>query len=290
MCSTLPEEKPLDPEDYEPDEDGFPREIVGSWAPAKYRRLERYVGISRSVRKGFIGPGDAGATFIDLFSGPARVRIKGTQDVRPGSPLVAWLESKRDLAPFTEVHVADADPRLISAADARLRREDAPVLSAEFGPAAEIVDRIVARLNPYALHVAFLDPYNLRALPFDVIRKLATLERMDILVHVSIQDLQRNLRLYIAEGQGSPLDTFAPGWRYKVDTTRPDNLVRAKLYEHWRNLIADLGMGTAEVAEKVSGPQNQPLYWLAFAARHQRALEFWEKIRDIEGEGQLPLI
>jgi three-Cys-motif partner protein len=138
--------------------------------------------------------------------------------------------------------------------------------------------------------VAFLDPYNLRALPFDVLRKLAALERMDILVHVSIQDLQRNLRQYINEGEGSPLDAFAPGWRAKVDTTRQDNLVRAKLYEHWRSLIAGLGMGTAEVAEKVSGPQNQPLYWLAFAARHQRALEFWEKIRDIEGEGQLPLI
>jgi hypothetical protein len=103
----LPKEKPLDSDAYEQDEDGFPREIVGSWAPAKYRRLERYVGISRGVRKGFIGARGAGATFIDLFSGPARVRIRDTDDVRAGSPLVAWLESKRDLAPFTEVHVAD---------------------------------------------------------------------------------------------------------------------------------------------------------------------------------------
>jgi len=46
-------------------------------------------------------------------------------------------------------------------------------------------------------------------------------------------------------------------------------------------LLKGLGMDTAEAADLVSGPNNQPLYWLAFVARHRRALEFWQKIRNI---------
>ena len=56
----------------------------------------------------------------------------------------------------------------------RLRKVDAPVF-AEPGPATETVDRVLSKLDPYALHFAFLDPYNLGGLPFDIIRKLARL-------------------------------------------------------------------------------------------------------------------
>ena len=91
--------------------------------------------------------------------------------------------------------VADADSRLVAATVERLRRENAPVYS-ETGPAEVTVDRIIPKLNKSGLHFAFLDPYNLGALPFKVIKKLAQLQRMDILVHVSVQDLNRNLLRY----------------------------------------------------------------------------------------------
>ncbi len=63
-------------QDYELDEDGYLREIVGPWVQDKHVRLARYVGISRWVRAKFIGKGNAGATFIDLYSGPGRVRVR----------------------------------------------------------------------------------------------------------------------------------------------------------------------------------------------------------------------
>jgi three-Cys-motif partner protein len=84
---------PLDPDKYEPDEDGLPRELVGAWAKDKYLRLSKYVDISRSVRRGFIGAGKGGATYIELFSGPGRIRIRDTSEVTHGSPLVAWAEA-----------------------------------------------------------------------------------------------------------------------------------------------------------------------------------------------------
>lgn len=130
---------------------------------------------------------------------------------------------------------------------------------------------------------------NLASLSFDVIRKLAAFERMDILIHVSAQDINRNLRKYV-NSAASPLDTFAPGWRTHVDADRPDHYVRARIFEHWRSLLTTVGMETTEAAELVAGTNNQPLYWLAFAARHHRALEFWEKIRTTATAPQMGLL
>lgn len=281
--------KGLDPEDYEIDEtDGLPRQIVGEWTLHKHELLRRYVDISGvGVRKKWLANGKAGATFIDLFAGPGRVRVRETDQVLDGSPLVAWRQAVEDKAPFTKVFVADAHPALVDAVTQRLRAAGAPV-HPEVGLATDTVDCVVKELDQYALHFAFLDPFNLGALPFEIIRKLAAFQRMDILVHVSAQDINRNLRRFVKSAT-SPLDDFAPGWREHTDVGRPDRYVRARILEHWRGLLKREGMDTTEVAEKVSGPTKQPLYWLAFAARHRLALEFWEKIRALEPNAQMGL-
>ena len=272
---------------YEPDEaDGLPREIVGSWVKDKHLRLARYVYISGvGVRKKWLKNGPAGATYIELFSGPGRVRIKGTAEVLDGSPLLAWKTAVEAQAPFSSVFVADANADLCSAPATRLATLNAPV-KPHVGEALTVVDSVIAALNPYALHLAFLDPYGLEGLPFVLIQKLAKLEHMDILMHISVQDLNGNLRKYI-DMQVSPLDQFAPKWRSLVDVSRDDKLVRGKIFEHWRGLLRTIGMQTAEAAELVSADGNQPLYWLAFVARHSRALAFWEKVRDLKGQGAL---
>ena len=279
---------PLDPEKYEQDEDGMLREIVGPWAREKHERVKRYSKISGAVRKKWYKRGRAGATYIELYCGTGRVRIDDTGEVAYGSPLVAWHESVADCSAFTQIHIADADQRLVHAAEHRLKATRAPVY-VEVGTAAQTVDRVIAKLNKYALHFVFLDPYNLGSLPFEVIRKLATLERMDILIHVSVQDLNRNLRRYLGK-KDSPLERFAPDWQVGLDVRRPDQYLRWKFMEHWRSLIKGEGMRTTEVAELVTAERKQPLYWLAFAARHDRALEFWEKIRNIEEMSQPSLI
>jgi hypothetical protein len=54
-------------------------------------------------------------------------------------------------------------------------------------------------LIAYGLHFALLDPHNLGALSFSIIEQLAKLKHVDILVHVSVSDLQRNVDLYSSE-------------------------------------------------------------------------------------------
>lgn len=276
----------LESDRYEIDEDGYLREIVGSWVHEKHVRLAKYIDISRSVRTKFTGSSKAGATFIDLYSGPGRIRVRNESQANHGSPLIAWHASVDGGAPFTEIHVADESAQLLDGVEARLRAAGSPVFS-ETGPATETIDRVIEKLNPNALHFAFLDPYSLGDLSFEIIRKLSKLKRMDILIHVSQQDLQRNLGRYINQ-EKSPLDHFAPGWRKHVDLSRGQRLIRAKILEYWRGLLKAEGMSTTETAELVSGPQNQPLYLLAFAARHDLALGFWDKVRDLNGS-QLPL-
>ena len=83
-------------------------------------------------------------------------------------------------------------------------------------------------------------------------------------------------------------ETFA--WREHVgDLGRSDEHIRGRILEHWRALLKSVGMDTAEVHVLVSGSKKQPLYWLAFAARHKTALGFWEKIRDLNPEPQSTL-
>lgn len=274
----------LDPEDFEMDQDGHPRQLVGSWVRDKHARLERYVHISSHARAKWIKPNKPGPTYIDLFAGPGRCRIRESADILPGSALVAWNKAQQSKSAFTRVLVGDVHPAICAAVDARLKAVGAPVSTLR-GPAVRSVDLVLSQVDPRALHLALLDPFDLVSLPFDVVRKLASLQHIDILIHFSTQDLIRNLRLYI-ERQPSALDVFAPGWREHVDVERPDHYVRAKIFHYWRDLLRTIGMNTTEAAVLVSGPTGQPLYWLAFAARHPLALRFWEQIRDLKPDPQ----
>ncbi|MGH6877426.1 MAG: three-Cys-motif partner protein TcmP [Rhizomicrobium sp.] len=144
------------------------------------------------------------------------------------------------------------------------------------------------QLNRHALHFAFLDPFNLTHLPFTILETLAKFRRMDMLIHVSAQDLQRNLRRY-SEMQGGPLDRVAPGWRGAVDLHERDDIVRQKFLHHWLGLIRKLDMAPSDGIELVSGSRKQRLYWLVFVSRHDLAGEFWNKIRNVTGQGRLDL-
>lgn len=109
---------------------------------------------------------------------------------------------------------------------------------------------------------------------------------MDMLIHVSAQDLQRNLRRNI-EYDGSAFDRFAPGWRQCVDVRARDEVIRAAILQHWLELIRGLDMQLSQGAELVSGDNNQRLYWLVLVARHELAGQLWDKIRNISGQGRL---
>ena len=252
--------------------DDLPTMPVGDWARQKHALLKLYIEIARGVRGKFVGR--AGATFIDLYCGSGRAYIKGTNTLIDGSPLVGWRASTECGVPFTEIHINDNDSQLLDAACSRLRTLAAPVFKYG-GEASQVAERLATELNPHALHFALLDPFNL-VLPFEVIRSLSRLKRIDLLIHVSAMDLQRNWGRYTQQ-KHSPLDEFAPGWRNSVDLAQPEDSARLAFVQYWIGLLKQLGFDADVRFELITGSKNQPLYWLVLVAKHEIAMKFWKK-------------
>jgi len=268
--------------------DGLIVDVVGAWASEKHERLRKYIDAAHGARAKFLPPrGTGGAAYIELFSGPGRSFVEDDKIFIDGSPLVAYKAAKKSRTNFSELHFNDIDAENVSAVRHRIAKLGG---AAKFyNDAAETaVDKIIYALNPAGLHFAFLDPYNLQSLPFSIIEKLARLPKMDLLIHVSIFDLQRNLRRYLDDGR--VLDRFMPGWQETVDTkTTNQQAIRAALLGHWRGLIRNLGTSTAEAIELVSAPKGQRLYWLVFVSAHELGLRLWNDICNVNVQKRFDL-
>jgi three-Cys-motif partner protein len=270
-------------------EDGLPIAEVGEWALEKHERLKKYVDITRAPRRKYTVPTPAfpsvaGAAYIDLFSGPGRARIRETGGVIDGSPLVAFRAAQLSGVPYSDIHIGDLNERYVHAAADRIRTAGG-FAHAHVGTAEQTAKEIVARLNPKGLHFAFLDPFNLEALTFETIRTLSGLEHVDLLLHVSVQDLQRNSERY-SSAEASQFDAFAPGWRETVDLNQSIVSFRAALIAYWQSLIEHLGFAGSRV-EQVVGSRRQRLYWLAYFSRHPLGNDMWDKIRNLSGQRDL---
>lgn len=266
-------------------DDGLPAEDVGAWAKEKHDYLCRYIDVSRATRAKYLGDRRGGATFIDPFCGPGRCKVRDTGEWIDGGVVAAWKESRDGGSPFTQIYIGDLDVLRRQTAANRLRQLGAPVIEID-GAAVQSVQQIVARLNPYGLHFAFLDPFNLEALDFGIIDALSKLKRIDMLVHVNQMDLQRNL-VSNATAEESAFDTFAPGWRGKVDIVRGQQEIRQRVFQYWRDQVASLGVWPSAEMKLITGSKNQPLYWLLLAAKHDLAHKFWATASNAEGQGKL---
>lgn len=265
---------------YEEDPtDHLRREIVGEWAREKHRRLQHYIDISRAARRKFGG----NSSYIDVYCGPGRARINGTDTNIDGSAVLAVTEAFRH-EPFGAIHIGDSDPINVTACQIRLQHLGVNCLSAYVGKAEVTAAQIVQSLLPSGLHLAFLDPYSIDALPFEVIRTLARLPKMDLLIHVSVMDLQRNVRRLMRTGG---LARFAPDWERSVDSTLRNDLAVLAVFRYWRSLLEDLGYQVSDNVERVSGSKNQPLYWLVLAGRNAMADKFWGKISNVGQQTRL---
>lgn len=263
------------------DADGLSASEVGAWTEEKHERLRKYVDSSHSARRRY-----KSRCYVDLYCGPGRSWIRDTGTFIDGSPLVAFDSASTHGDQFTKILIADAKPEYLAAANKRLQARGANVQSFA-GEAHTVIDQVVAALDPYGLHFAFLDPYSLGALPFPVIEKLASVKRMDLLIHVSAMDLKRDLHNYIRPDGPKDLDEFAPGWREHVNTKRRQDSIRQDIFDYWRSLIMRLGTSPNDCIEVVENSKNSDLYWLVFVARHPLAHKLWEAIANVSPQSRL---
>lgn len=262
-----------DLEQYTQGDDGLLVEKVGSWAVEKLKLVTDYVYASGGARKKFFG---TGAAYIDPFCGSGRSLIRGTTTFIDGSPVAAFKRALQSPGRFTSVNISDGDEELLAVATKRLRASDAPVVPVP-GPAGDALPEIIRSLNRNGLHLAFLDPYNLAALSFDLFEQLAKLKNIDVIAHVSVSDLQRNAARY-AEKDYDQFDKFAPNWRTKVSNDTNKEAFRAAILKYWSDQVTALGLPQAKHWELIRGDQGQRLYWLILLARHKLAHGLWAKV------------
>ena len=175
------------------------------------------------------------------------------------------------------------DAERLEAAHARLKKLKAPVVPTS-GPAVVAMEQIVQRVHPYGLHFAFLDPYNLGALSFDLFKVLTKLKQVDILVHVSVADLQRNVDLYTDK----QFDTFAPGWSDAIDhKNMSKTALRSAVLNYWYDKVAALGLTKAKYREEIRGPGNQRLYWLSLFSRDKLAHKLWAAVSSAAKQSEM---
>jgi len=159
------------------------------WSVEKHERLKRYIAATYGVRKKFTeGPG--GSAYIDVYCGPGRGFLKGTNSFVDGSPIVAQRAALRTGVPFTSFIINDFEQSYVDACKVRLAKLGVePTTSV--GKAEINIDSIVKKIPKYGFSVALIDPYNL--VPFSVLEGLSKINHIDLLIHVSVSELQRNL-------------------------------------------------------------------------------------------------
>lgn len=253
-------------------DDGLIAEEVGPWAKTKLQIVRSYIGIASATRRKYEAPG---AAYIDVFCGPGRSRITTTGEFIDGSPVCSFKAGRDARSPFSSIEISDKNGEFLDAAEKRLSTIAAPVRRAQ-GPAGPAVRTIVDRLDRYGLHFALLDPHNLSTLSFALFEELAKLNRVDVIAHISIADIRRNIGLYETEGRDE-LDTFAPGWRTKVDLRMSKEAVRSAIIEYWFSQIEKV-LPRSLHHELIRADGNQPLYWLIFLSRADLAHRFWNTI------------
>jgi hypothetical protein len=90
--------------------DGLPADEVGEWVEEKHFDITQYVKLSHGARRQFLGPGKAGATYIDLFCGLGQARIRESSRIVDGAAIAAWRVADGQGSPFSAMYIADKDP------------------------------------------------------------------------------------------------------------------------------------------------------------------------------------
>ena len=164
------------------DDDGLETPEVGPWAEEKYRIVGLY---DRLFSTGMKKKWDC-RVYIDLYSASGHARIKGTQKIIAGSPLIALGVPKS----FDKYILCEKKPKLMKALQQRVSKKfPAADVSYVRGDCNEKVQDILAQIPPHSkgktvLSFCFIDPFNI-GIEFETIRILAG-KIMDFLIVLAV--------------------------------------------------------------------------------------------------------
>jgi three-Cys-motif partner protein len=262
------------------EDDGLPCSDVGAWTEDKYTLVGLYDELFSTGMKNKWPT----RVYIDLYSGPGFVRVRGTNRMMVGSPLLALGVPD----PFDKYIFCDSDPDLLAALQNRVTRLF-PVAEAEFvcGDCNERIEEICSHIPPASrehgvLSFCFVDPYDI-SIEFATVKRLSAYY-MDFLFLLALQmDANRNLEHYL-NPDNSKIDKFLglPDWRerWRIAEGQGTRFPRY-LAEEYAKQMGTLGYLPApwdKMKQVRSDEKNLPLYRLALFSRHSMAYQYWDEV------------
>ncbi len=252
--------------------DGWPIRPSGVWIDKKHFYLRRYMEIfTKGMGKKW------SMTYIDLFAGPGRCVIESSGAEKDGSPLIS-LEYGFSKYIFIEKNHNDLEAL-------KKRSQHSPKHSSiEFIPGD--CNEVIGKVHPSDLSLAFIDPTGIDV-HFETVKTLTANRRVDILMNIQLgMDIKRNFVRYKKEGDSSDLGLFLGGdvpWE-KIHTAR-------EAVNFYKQRIRGLGYSTVEFKDITvrTHKTNVPMYFLFFASKNPRGLDFWKKITKKDESGQMEM-
>lgn len=272
--------------------DNLPVRCVGDWAYDKIYRLVQYFGIFTTGMKNAW----QGLNYVEICSGPGRCVTRNDRKEMDGTALA--IITHPIFRQLRKAVFVDSNPKVVQTLNKRIAALGAsPIAEAvigdyEDGPG---LCQVLAKLPDKCLNLVFIDPTECDV-PFTTIQALvAQLKYADLIVNVALRtDVTRNLVSAILNPSffktRQKYERFLgiPGF-----CKRPDVVELAKRADH--DDLRRLFLSEYKAKLKSEGYQftdARPVkhyYYLLFASRSQKGIEFWEKSCRIAPDNQREL-
>ncbi len=270
--------------------DGLPVRCVGDWAYEKIYRLNQYFGIFAIGMKNKW----SGLNYIEICSGPGRCIDRYNGKEFDGTALT--IINHKSFEFIKKAIFIDNNIEVIETLNKRLqflgKSHFAKAVEGDYNN-IEQIELILSKLPQKCLNLVLLDPTDC-SVPFSLIKVIdKSLINTDFIMNVAFgTDLKRgrNLRNAILN------DNYPSRVKYEsflgsadffeniqvIETAKKgteDNLIRLFLSEYKKNLT-QIGFKQLDLE-----PVKQ-YYYLLYASKSKRGLDFWQKANSIDPTGQ----
>jgi three-Cys-motif partner protein len=289
-----------------PEDDGLPARESGEWVKEKLFYVQRYIDtFETAMRKGNWRQ----RNYIDLFSGPGKCAIRGTNEHLLGSPLL----SLNTQYPFTDYYFGDLDHQNIDwlkerAQVSKVSQDHIHYLAGDANRNVmkvthdiERVDKVFVKGLGSCLNLALLDPEGLE-LEWTTVEALGKMKTMDLIIHYSQNGLTRNLDKYLDSNDDTIIDKFFGDrrWRnvYKDSLSKQETSGRHRmLIDYYKANLSKMGYVVINDQQETTREplirnteRKAPLYRLIFASKHSLGNKIWNEVTKKNYYGQQNLL
>lgn len=264
-------------------DDGLLTSRVRDYAQEKYSLVKLYCHLFTT---GMRNRWDE-LVYLDLFAGPGRGVVEGTNRILPGSPILA-LDLEH---PFDRYVFCEANAKSMEALRQRVARDfSGQTVEYVRGDVNESVDAVLDAIPSGSkahrvLSFCFADPYSMRNLRFRTLEQLS--ERfMDFLVLIPTgYDATRNWeQRYTSRGDRTVEEFLGDSaWRREWEMSKSKNQsVDTFLTNAFGASMVELGYkypGIGDTHLIRLTEKNVGLYRLAFFSTHALGTRFWRQVR-----------